>query len=188
LSQRDLLMRAVAALEDVGVPYMLTGSFAASVQGEPRQTHDIDFVVALEEATLDRVLAAFPDPAFYVDVDAARRAVRERRMFNVIDTRSGDKIDFWMLTATPFDRTRFSRRASIAFLGRDIVTSTPEDTILQKLRWSLEGGGSEVQLRDVRGILRLQRGTLDRPYLDRWAGELGVEDLLARVESEAERP
>ena len=30
--------------------------------------------------------------------------------FNVIDTSEGDRIDFWMLTESAFDRSRFARR------------------------------------------------------------------------------
>lgn len=42
---------------------------------------------------------------------------------------------------------------------------------------------SELQLRDVRSVLRLQQETLDRPYLDRWAINLSVRDLLREMES-----
>jgi hypothetical protein len=31
-------------------------------------------------------------------------------MVNVIDTREGDEVDFWLLTDDAFDRARFERR------------------------------------------------------------------------------
>jgi predicted nucleotidyltransferase len=45
MSQQALLRRVVRALDGAGVPHMLTGSLASSLQGEPRATHDIDLVI-----------------------------------------------------------------------------------------------------------------------------------------------
>lgn len=53
---------------------------------------------------------------------------------------------------------------------------------LAKLRWyRMTGGMREQQWRDVTGIVAVQGDRLDRAYLDRWATELGVADLLARL-------
>lgn len=48
MSQQELLKRVLQALEDVRIEYMVTGSVASSLQGEPRSTHDIDLVVAIQ--------------------------------------------------------------------------------------------------------------------------------------------
>ncbi len=42
MSQQELLINAVRALENAHIDYMLTGSVVSSLQGEPRSTHDID--------------------------------------------------------------------------------------------------------------------------------------------------
>lgn len=42
----DLFGRIVAQLEAIGIPYMLTGSFATAFHGRPRATQAIDFVIA----------------------------------------------------------------------------------------------------------------------------------------------
>jgi len=47
MSQQELLAKVVSVLESLGVDYMVTGSLASSIQGEPRSTHDIDLVVAI---------------------------------------------------------------------------------------------------------------------------------------------
>jgi hypothetical protein len=54
MSQSELLKKTIAALEAANTPYMLTGSFASSLQGEPRLTHDIDLVVAITPSALSR--------------------------------------------------------------------------------------------------------------------------------------
>jgi hypothetical protein len=69
-------------------------------------------------------------------------------------------------------------------LGAHVFVATAEDTILAKLEWA-QRGESERQLRDVAGILAMRGPDLDRVYLERWAAELGVEALLARVRTQA---
>ena len=57
---------------------------------------------------------------------------------------------------------------------------SPEDTILLKLDWYRQGGeSSERQWLDILGVFRVQAERLDGAYLDHWAAELGVGDLLA---------
>lgn len=107
MGQLALLRHAVAALDAAGVPYMLTGSYASSLHGQPRATHDIDFVVNLEPWQIPRLLVAFPEERYYFSVDAIEHAVRDRGMFNILDIEEGDKIDFWLLTGEPFDQARF---------------------------------------------------------------------------------
>ena len=168
---------------------MFTGSVVSSLQGEPRATHDIDIVVAVRIAPAEaarRLKAAFPEPEFFLDEAAAREAIDARSMFNVIDARSGDKVDFWLLGEEPFDLARFERRAQEHFEGLRLLVSRPEDTILMKLKWAVMSGGSEKQFVDALRVYEVQHGQLDQSYLDAWAGRLGVEQLLARLRAEAQ--
>lgn len=185
MSQVELLKLVVELLEDAGIGYMVTGSIASSLQGEPRSTHDLDVVVALRERDVSRVRNAFPSPRYYVDEAAIRAAIRGGGMFNVIDAFEGDKVDFWMLSEEPFDRSRFERRRREHALGIHFAVSAPEDTILQKLRWSRLGGGNEKPYIDALRVYEVQGETLDQEYLDRWATALGVTDLLSRLRQEA---
>ena len=50
MSQQELLRRVIQVLDSAGIEYMVTGSIASSLQGEPRSTHDINIVVAIEKA------------------------------------------------------------------------------------------------------------------------------------------
>lgn len=53
-------------------------------------------------------------------------------------------------------------------LGKDIWVSSPEDTILAKLRWANESGGSEKQFGDTLGVFEVQGGDLDLDYIGNW--------------------
>ena len=107
-------------------------------------------------------------------------------MFNLLSTKDGDKVDFWMLTDDPFDRSRFSRRVVEEVAGVDLSVSTPEDTILAKLSWAKRSGGSEKQFGDALSVYEVQRGSLDESYLETWAQRIDVAPLLERLRSEAE--
>ena len=77
-------------------------------------------------------------------------AVRTRGMFNVLDLCEGDKFDFWLLMADPFDQSLFARRSRFDADGLGIPISTPEDTILMKLKWARDSGVSERQFCDAK--------------------------------------
>jgi hypothetical protein len=186
MSQLELLKTVVRALEEQGIPYMLTGSVVSSLQGEPRATHDIDIVVALAKTAIEPLLRAFPSPDYYLDEQSIADAIAHRRMFNLIDVRGGDKVDFWMLTDEPFDQSRFARRISEEVLGITLVVSRPEDTILAKLRWAKLSGGSEKQFRDALRVYEIQQPNLDLKYLEDWSQRLGMSELWVRLQQEAE--
>jgi len=188
MSQARLLTEAVAALEAAGVGYVLTGSLVSSLQGEPRATHDVDIVIEVVLDAVKELASAFGTPRYHFDELAARAAMRERGMFNLLDTTTGDKVDFWALTDSEFDASRFARRIGTDAFGPLVYVTTPEDTILQKLRWARDSGGSERQLRDAVGVFELQGEALDMGYLEDWADRLGVSDLLETVRDAAQTP
>lgn len=186
MSQQALLARVVAALDGADIAYMVSGSFASSLQGEPRATHDIDLVVDVRPEDAARLLEALKGPDLYLDDEAVREAVRRRRVFNLIQTATGDEVDFWPLTDEAFDRARFERRRTVDALGLHLLVSAPEDTILMKLRWSRASGGSEKQFIDALRVYEVQAGGLDARYLRDWAARVGVGDLLDALIEQAE--
>jgi hypothetical protein len=177
----DFIGRLVAALDAAHVPYMVTGSFASSEHGVPRSTNDIDIVIDPSREALDTFLTLLPPDAYYVDADVARDALRRRTMFNVIDMASSWKADLVVRKNRPFSIEEIRRRIPGMVDGTPCVISTREDTILSKLEWEKASGGSERQLDDVAGIIAVSGASLDRAYIDRWAAELGVAELWARV-------
>jgi hypothetical protein len=186
MSESGLLTRVAGVLDALGIPFMLSGSIVSSMQGEPRSTHDVDLVVDMSARQVDPLLAAFPPPDFYLSRDSMHEAIARKGMFNLLDVGEGDKVDFWLLTDDPFDQSRFARRRPDVVDGRPIPLSTPEDTILMKLKWARQSGKSERQFRDALGVYEVQSGALDLNYLDNWARQLGLLDDWNRLVSEAE--
>ncbi len=185
MSQQELLRKVIQALYDARIEYMATGSIVSSLQGEPRSTHDIDMVVAIERVAVKKLIKAFLSPDFYLDENSIIDAIINQGMFNMIDVNEGDKFDFWILTDEPFDRSRFSRKYVEEVMGMQIMVSSPEDTILAKLRWAKLSGGSEKQFTDALRVYEIQFEKLNMDYLYSWAKKIGVEPLLEKLQEEA---
>jgi predicted nucleotidyltransferase len=186
MSQPELLKRVVEVLNRAGVPYMMVGSMVSSLQGEPRSTHDIDIVVQITPEAGEQLVAAFPLPDYLLDPLAVRPAIHNHQMFNLLDNVGGDKVDFWVLAFDPYKRTAFERRIPARVGGIDVWVQAPEDTILSKLHWAKEAGGSEKQFHDALGVYELQYGRLDVVYMDDWAKRLGVDEDWHRIRAEAD--
>ena len=186
MSQQELLKNVVGLLESNGIDYMITGSVASSLQGEPRLSHDIDLIVAIRDLEVPVLMNVFSSAGYYLDEEAVREAIVRKSMFNLIEAQGGDKIDFWILTTDPFDQSRFGRKRTEEIFGIKVKVSSPEDTILAKLHWAVKSGGSMKQFTDALRVFEVQYKDLDFSYLDRWVDSLGISSLWHDLKKKAE--
>jgi hypothetical protein len=185
----DAVRPVVSALERLGVPYYIGGSVAATAFGISRTTNDIDLIADLHAehaAPLCQLLGS----DYYADEQSIRTAAQRHDSFNVIYLPTMFKVDVFLLKPRGFDRVSMERRRPARVVADDPSTAfplaTPEDVILNKLEWFRLGGEvSERQWLDLMTVMNVQARTLDHAYLDRWAAEIGVSDLLARARREA---
>jgi hypothetical protein len=188
IEHRQVILDVLAAFEQLGIACAVGGSVASSVYGIPRYTQDADLTAEPFPGREESFARRF-GPEYYVSPDAVRQAVRDRGSFNIIHTPSGFKVDVFIQKPRPFDQNLLARRLTKTDLdpaGRPIPVLSPEDVLLHKLEWYRLGGGtSDRQWGDVLGVLHVQAGRLDDAYLDRWAADLGVADLLAQARAEA---
>jgi len=180
--------RVVAAFEAIGVDYLVGGSVASSVFGEPRQTVDADLVARLLGRHAEPLVAQLSGE-FYANLPAIVDAIQTQGCFNLIHLETMTKVDVFVRWRDPFGQSQFARRQKKS-VGQvaplELFFATAEDTVLAKLDWYRKGGGvSDRQWRDLLGVLKVQSGSLDRAYLSHWASELGVKDLLIRALNEA---
>jgi hypothetical protein len=176
--------RVVAAFDALGVEYLVGGSVASSVFGEPRQTLDADLIARLfgrhAKPLVDRLAKEF-----YADLPAIESAVEAQGSFNLIHLETVTKVDVFARWRDPFGQSQFARRQKKSVAQAPPLTlyfASAEDTVLAKLEWYRKGGEvSEKQWRDLLGVLKVQGAALDRDYLTEWAGKLGVADLLKKA-------
>lgn len=162
---------------------------ASSLIGEPRATNDVDLAAALSHDTAQRLIGKLGE-AFYADPSAIAEAVTHRSSFNVIHLATATKVDVFVLGDGLLDRRQASRRVQIEVADEHktlLWVSSAEDQVLRKLAWYRLGQEvSDRQWRDIRAILQVQAGILDRADLEEAARELGLIDLLQRAIREAE--
>jgi len=178
-SEIQVLHKVCQTLQDQGIRYMLTGSFAMHFHANPRMTQDIDIVIELTPADVT-VLCKALGSEFYSDEDMAIQAIEDSSMFNVIFQRTGIKIDFIIRKNSSFAKEAFLRRKDIALLGKNISVATAEDLVISKLDWARDTH-SEMQLRDVSNLLKIK--TLDHYYIETWVDKLDLKELYAKAKS-----
>jgi hypothetical protein len=167
----EVLQRISSALDRAEIAYMLTGSFAGAYYGSLRSTQDIDLVISGSELELKEFFRALPDDEYYADLSAALDAFRRESLFNVIDLKSGWKIDMIIRKSRPFSLEEFRRRRRVNMTEASIFVASPEDVILSKIEWA-KLGRSQRQIEDAAAILKIHQNSLDRRYLEKWVEEL----------------
>lgn len=179
-----ILTVVAATLERLGIPYHVGGSVASSAHGMYRASADVDIVIDPTPEQLEALVASI-ESEFYVSRSAVTEALAGRTMFNAIHEATSFKVDFFLRGTGAFDAEELRRsiRQPLGVSGeQSVLIKSAEDTVLRKLEWYRRGGEvSERQWTDVVSILAAMRGQLDEAHLDRWAGELGVSNLLGRA-------
>lgn len=172
--------------EHISVPYLIGGSVASSILGEPRAT--LDIVADLKLFHIQSLLELMARD-FYIDETMIREAIENNSSFNVIHLDSMQKVDIFLLSSQPLAQEEMQRRQQL------LITENPEkfawlasaeDIVLQKLIWYRLGGNvSDRQWRDVLGVLKVQADKLDLNYLNKWAKTLELEELMLQALQQA---
>ena len=187
LESLKTLADAVSAFDALGIQYVLGGSMASSIHGIERFTNDADFNVQPFSGQEEQFASRF-GKEYYLSVAAMKHANRTRSSFNMINTATGFKIDIFICKNRAFDESVISRREKMQvpdLAGLQVDVATAEDIILYKLEWFRLGNEiSDRQWSDILGVLRARHGQLDHEYLEKWAMELKVYDLLLRAQQE----
>ena len=180
----EVTLKVTSVLEKLNVPYLIGGSLASTLYGMVRTTQDSDVISEMRTEHIQPFIAALQDE-FFMDEEMIADAVQRNSSFNIIHRDTMFKVDVFIPSLHPFQKSQFARAQRQTFdLDRKISANfaSAEDTILSKLEWYRMGGEvSERQWRDILGVLKIREGELDLVYLRKWAGELKVNDLLERA-------
>ena len=165
----------IEVLEQLNIPYMVAGGFAAIFYGEPPLTIDVDIVADIKTQHLPAVVKAFPSPHYYLSEEAMRDSLKRRFPFNIIQTTTGAKADIVPLPDDIFSRVAFARRKKMVYnaAGNEATFISPEDIVAAKL-FAFEQTGSDKHLRDARGVLVTQWGQLDLKLIRGMASQRGL--------------
>jgi len=161
----DLIELFVRPLEQASVDYMISGSVASSIYGEPRATLDIDLAVFPDPGKLALFPSLFPEHDFYLPpVEVMQIECRReiRGHFNIIHHESGFKADIYPSRAHPDLPWAVRNKRRITTSGGEVWVVPPEYLILMKLDF-LRESGQPKHLRDIAGVLAQQ--DIDRGWI-----------------------
>ncbi|MCL4177364.1 MAG: hypothetical protein KJ072_06420 [Verrucomicrobia bacterium] len=177
MPEPELCLLFVRPLNRLGVRYVVSGSVAAMLYGEPRLTHDVDFVVFLRQDDIGRLSEAFASPSFYcppLDVIALEVARDLRGHFNVIHCDTGYKADFYTSGRDELHAWAFREFRRMEYQGEPVNVAPAEYVIVRKLEYYREGG-SEKHLRDIRAMLAVSGAQMNQAELRSWIDRRGLD-------------
>jgi hypothetical protein len=161
----DVFRRIIAALNQAGMGYMLSGSFASTHYGVPRSTQDIDLVIEATPAELRAFVEALSSKEYYADLESALEAHKRQFILNVIDLPTGWKIDLIIRKSRVFSQEEFRRRQRVCLHDVPLFVASAEDVVISKLEWA-KLAESRCQIEDAAAILRVQWDLFDHCYLE----------------------
>jgi hypothetical protein len=171
----------IDAIDTLGIPYMIVGSFSSNHYGIPRSTGDANFVLELGSFSISQ-LARQLGPEFKLDPQMSFETVTGTLRYEAELTENPFKIEFFLLSRDPHDQERFQRRVQASILGKSVWFPSVEDVIITKLRWALIGNRSKDR-DDVRDVIAVQsvEGRIDWDYVHAWCDRHGTRALLDEV-------
>lgn len=180
--QEKLLYAITDILSDLDIEYFITGGMAVSVWGRPRSTFDIDIIVKLAEPKAILLAKAFKkiSEKGYADEEMAKDAIKNKGEFNFIDLNTGIKVDFWVSRGDEQSLLEFKNKRIEKIGEKRIYFISPEDLILEKLKWHKSGGG-EKHIEDIKSIFRISGKELDLDYLRKEALKIKVSEELNNI-------
>lgn len=134
----ELAANVIEAAEAAGAEFMVVGSIAAGAYGVPRATRDVDVLVGIHPGGgIGGVIAkvapgvAFDPQVVFDTLTWGRRHVGRSRSDPPF------KVELFETFDDPFVQSEFSRRRRVfvPVLNRTTWLPTPEDVVVQKLRW-----------------------------------------------------
>jgi len=176
---KDLLTvfsNLIKSLDEIKIEYMLVGSLASMVYGEPRMTKDFDLVIEIKPKDLKKFYEFFDLKDYYVPpYEVLSQELLNSGSFNLIHHESGYKIDFMFRKNNAHSIEEFNRKTKLDIIdGVKTYIASPEDVIIKKLLFFKEGL-SQKHIEDIKGILA--NTELDYVYLNKWLDNLNLVEL-----------
>jgi hypothetical protein len=180
----SLAIQLQTIFADLEIPHYITRGVAAATYGEPRTTRDLDMVITLSLDRLDTMVERLENEGFYIPGVEDLRSGRLQTL-GITHQETIARADLMLAGSSSFEQEQFNRRRAIKIPNRGtLYLASPEDIILNKLRWR-EQSQSEKQWRDILGILKVQGQTLDLDYLNQQANTLKIATPLRQAMIEA---
>lgn len=186
MTPRDVVVAMLNALNASGIEYIVTGSFATNLYAAPRSTQDVDFVVDAQPEQLNELFASLPS-AIDVNPQMEFDTITFTHRYNLVVKGTPFGVEIFLKSNDEHNHERFRRKVAGIVQGLKTFVPTPEDIVIQKLRWLVRGHRAK-DAQDARAIIDAQWENLDWPYIESWCDRHGTRDLLEQLREETRRP
>lgn len=181
----DVVLRVLAhvwrVVTSLNVPAAVMGGIAVSAWKHIRATHDVDLLVALDEARSSEILAGLAREGFYHRHVPPVLSIGQTRIIQLLhdlpELNVEIRVDL-LLADSDFQRTALARAVTSDLVQLDPPTRvvTCEDLIIFKLM-----AGRVIDRLDAAYLLRINRERMDLSYLFDWARRIPVEIELGEI-------
>jgi hypothetical protein len=158
---RDL----VAAMAEIGRPWMVIGGIAVVAHGVPRATIDLDATVAAAGTDPEWALEVLERHGFAARIAGAGPFARQHQVLLVAHQASGVPVDL-TLAWLPFEEQALSRARAMPFPGVDVPVVALDDLLVYKLVAS-----RPRDIEDVERLFATHRDSVDAEHVSRLVAE-----------------
>lgn len=170
-------------LRELEIPAALMGGLAVSAWHYIRATEDVDLIVGAPDP--DGLLRSLQERGYRPKRVPALVTFDRERVLQLVYERPGSFLDLpvdLFIADSAYHHQALERRVPFRLPsdGMELSLLACDDLILMKLL-----ANRILDLRDVVGLIEINREELDVPYLKRWLGALGVRGLWDKCWREA---
>lgn len=134
----DFFLVFTQPLDQAGIRYMVSGSVASIVYGEPRLTNVVDLVVVLNDSLIQQLATLFPADRFYCpppEIVSIESKPTRRGHFNIIHHDTGLKADLYLAGNEPLQAWGLAHRQRVEVGNGQAIWIAPIEYVILK-NWS----------------------------------------------------
>lgn len=153
----SVVARLIEALEPSGMTYAFGGAIALAAWSEPRATADVDVILWIEPAELDRAIGLLRTAGISIDESNAKTAVRTRGMF--AGRAGATRVDVFV-PSIPFYAEAAKRRTRTEIAGKPTWVHSAEVLAVFKMLFF-----RPKDLLDIERMLAVRGARFDRAFV-----------------------
>ena len=172
----NLFLIFIRKLNQLDIQYMVTGSVASIIYGEPRITHDVDIVVEITVDDAQKIFRHFPINEFYcppIDILTIEAKRLHRGHFNLIHHETGFKADIYIAGNDDFAKWALKNTYDLYLEGEKVKIAPIEYVIIKKLEYYKEGK-AQKHVVDIVNILKLSKDRINLNILKKYINKYSL--------------
>ena len=173
----EIIEQFIEPLNNLKINYIVTGSVASIIYGNPRLTHDIDLVISIDKKQAETFLGSFDAKRFYVPPVEIFQIELQRDSHghvNIIHLESGFKADLYFAGHSELQLWALNNFQNADFFDLSFRLAPIEYVIIQKLLFYREAR-MQKHIIDIQGMLEQSIDMIDFEKLKSFISEYNLQ-------------